>query len=68
MHSGLKDQYSKFFLCIVAVVAVATIAILLCGCERGPTEEDMAENCASHRTPTWGDVIDCKAAGREQAK
>lgn len=41
---------------------VLTVGLLLSGCERGPTEEDMS-NCASHRTPTWGDLIKCKPDG-----
>jgi hypothetical protein len=55
-------------LCIVvyAVVAVG-LAFLLCGCgERGPTDEDM-RGCASHRSPTWADLIECKdRAARQQ--
>lgn len=54
------------------VIAVGTLLLCLCaigvvlsGCERGPTEENM-RGCATHRTPTWGDVIDCKAARREE--
>lgn len=43
---------------IVTTALVLLIAFLLCGCERGPTEADMA-GCATHRTPTWSDVIDC---------
>lgn len=54
-----QDKLVKF-VGVVAIIAV--VAILLCGCERDPTEEDMAVACASHRSPTWGDVARCEAA------
>jgi hypothetical protein len=45
---------------LVLMGALAVIAVVLCSCgDPGPTKEDMA-GCATHRSPTWGDVIDCK--------
>lgn len=44
---------------------IAAIAALLCGCERGPTEEDMA-GCASPRNPTWADLARCERARHEE--
>lgn len=54
-----QDKLVKF---VGIIFVVGLVAALLCGCDRGPSEEDMAQNCASHRTPTWADLIFCKAA------
>lgn len=53
-----QDKFCLFFYAACAVV----LAVLLCGCGQGPTEEDMAVACASHRSPTWSDVARCEAA------
>lgn len=49
-----------------ALIAFGIAAVLLCGCDRGPSDDDMAQNCASHRTPTWNDLIFCKTAKHEE--
>lgn len=48
-------------------IIAAFLIAMLCGCERGPTEKDMAHGCASHRTPTWADLIGCNPPGRDRA-
>lgn len=53
---------------LIAFGLVGLVALLLCGCDRSPSEEDMAQGCASHRSPTWNDLIECKSARRGDAK